>query len=185
MLQGYYNHGTDMIDWVMRSADDKYHSANFTLDNYGFTIASAIDFKNLTGRDFPIRKFCASYAYIYQDRKDDQYVYRSNYAMEYLRHKLVLTLDHDIFSRLSAAWSFKWQQREGAYIKYANSASTGKLIKYSPYGLLNVKLSWKAPKYEIFMTAENITSHRYYDFGNIEQPGCWIIAGAKLNLTFK
>lgn len=185
MLQGYYNHGTDMIDWVMRSADDKYHSANFTLDNYGFTIANAIDFKNLTGRYFPIRKFSASYAYIYQDRKDDQYVYRSNYAMEYLRHKLVLTLDHDIFSRLSAAWSFKWQQREGAYIKYANNASTGKLIKYSPYGLLNVKLSWKAPKYEIFMTAENITSHRYYDFGNIEQPGCWIIAGAKLNLTFK
>lgn len=180
--QGYYSHGTDMIDWVMRAPNDIYHSANFTLDNYGFTIDADLDFNHLFGRELFLKNLSVSYAYIYQDRRDDQYVYRSNYAMEYLRHKLVVMLNHRIFSRLEAAWTLRWQEREGAYIEYSGGESTGRLVKYSPYALLNLKLRWNAPKYEIYVSADNLLSHRYYDLGNILQPGCWIMAGAKLNL---
>jgi iron complex outermembrane receptor protein len=34
-LSSFYNKGKDMIYWVMYSADDIYHSANFELDNMG------------------------------------------------------------------------------------------------------------------------------------------------------
>ncbi len=178
--QAYYNHCTDMIDWVMRSPDDKYNSANFTLDNYGFSVTSGLDFRSMMNNHFFIDKITLSYAYIYQDRKDDEYIYKSNYALEYLRHKFVFTLDHRIVSKLSGSWSFRWQKREGSYISYVNNKNTGNLVKYSPYGLLNLKLMWQDRNYEIYVSADNLTSHRYYDLGNIKQPGCWIMGGLKL-----
>lgn len=182
LAQGYYNHGSNMIDWVMYSADDIYHSANFKLNNYGFSVNSALDFRSLVDANFLLNRLTLSYAYIYQDKKDGAGVYKSNYAMEYLRHKFVATLDHRIWNRLSASWSLRWQQREGSYIKYSGGKNTGVLKDYPSYALLNLKLSWKAPKYEIYATADNLTARSYYDLGNVEQPRCWIMAGAKMDL---
>lgn len=182
LAQGYYNHGSNMIDWVMYSADDIYHSANFKLNNYGFSVNSALDFRSLVDANFLLNRLTLSYAYIYQDKKDGAGVYKSNYAMEYLRHKFVATLDHRIWNRLSASWSLRWQQREGSYIKYSGGKNTGVLKNYPSYALLNLKLSWKAPKYEIYATADNLTARSYYDLGNVEQPRCWIMAGAKMDL---
>lgn len=182
LAQGYYNHGSNMIDWVMYSADDIYHSANFKLNNYGFSVNTALDFRSLVDANFLLNRLTLSYAYIYQDKKDGAGVYKSNYAMEYLRHKFVATLDHRIWNRLSASWSLRWQQREGSYIKYSGGKNTGVLKNYPSYALLNLKLSWKAPKYEIYATADNLTARSYYDLGNVEQPRCWIMAGAKMDL---
>lgn len=171
-----------MIDWVMYSADDIYHSANFKLDNYGFSVNSAVDFQKLLNEKFPVKRLTLAYAYIWQDKKDGAGVYRSNYAMEYLRHKFVATLDHNIWSRLSASWSLRWQKREGTYIKYSGGQNTGVLKEYPSYALLNLKLSWKAPRYEIYATADNLTARKYYDLGNVPQPRCWAMAGVKLDL---
>ena len=146
-LQGYLNHGTDMIDWVMYSADDIYHSANFKLDNCGFSVNAAADFRNLLNADFPIGRVSLAYAYIHQNKKDGEGVYRSNYAMEYLRHKFVATLDHKIVSRLTASWSLRWQKREGTYISYSGGQNAGTLKEYPSYALLNLKLSWRQPHY--------------------------------------
>ncbi len=182
LLQGYYNHGSNMIDWVMYSADDIYHSANFKLDNYGFSVNTAVDFPKLLNEKFPVKRLTLAYAYIWQDKKDGAGVYRSNYAMEYLRHKFVATLDHNIWSRLSASWSLRWQKREGTYIKYSGGQNTEVLKEYPSYALLNLKLSWKAPHYEIYATADNLTARKYYDLGNVPQPRCWAMAGVKLDL---
>ena len=182
LLQGYYNHGTSMIDWVMFSPEDIYHSANFKLDNLGFSVNAAADLNNILGADFPVRRVSLAYAYIYQDKKDGKGVYRSNYAMEYLRHKLAATLDHKIVSHLSASWSLLWQKREGTYIKYSGGLNTGILKNYPSYALLNLKVNWKMPHYEIYATADNLTARKYRDFGSIVQPRCWAMVGAKIDL---
>lgn len=183
LVQGYYNHGTDMIDWVMYSPGDVYHSAAFRLDNYGYSVNAALYPQRLlrSGR-FPVERLAVDYAYIWQDKKDGTGVYRSNYALEYLRHKLVVTLDHRIVSRLRASWSLRWQKRCGSYIAYAAGQSTGTLKGYPSYALLNLKLSWRAPHYELFATADNLTARRYRDFGSIPQPRCWVMAGAKVDI---
>ena len=94
LVQGYYNHCTDMIDWVMYSATDIYHSTNFKLDNYGYSVGATAD-------------LCT---------------------------------------------------------------------------LLGMKVYWKAAGYELYVTGDNLTAHRYYDYGNVRQPGLWIMAGAKINI---
>lgn len=183
-FQAYYNHGTDMIDWVMYSADDIYHSANFKLDNYGFSVNSAVYFRKIFGERCPLDMLTLGYAYINQDKKNGRDVYRSNYAMEYLRHKLVVTLSSRIYSYLKASCSMRWQKREGSYIKYESGKSTGELVDYPSYALFNLKLSWDAPHYEIYVTADNVTARSYRDFGSVSQPRCWIMSGIKMDLDF-
>ena len=53
---------------------------------------------------------------------------------------------------------------------------------FHPYCKVDAKLMWKAPKYEIFVKADNITAHRYYDLGGVKQPGLWMMAGASIHL---
>lgn len=178
-VSAFYDFGTDMIDWVMYSAEDKYHSANFRLDNRGFDVNADI-MPREWNPSYYINKVHVGYAYINQARYDDITIYKSNYAMEYLRHKVTASVDHHIFSALSASWAFRWQERMGSYIIYENNKSTGVAKPYSPYALFDLKLMWQKPRYEIALSLNNLTNRRYYDLGNVEQPGFWLMASAKV-----
>ena len=177
-LTGFYDWGTDMIDWVMYTADDTYHSANFRLDNRGYSVAVTL-FPQEWMPTCIVTAVKLGYAYIDQNRKDDTQIYKSNYAMEYLRHKFTASVDHRIVSRLTASWAFRWQQRMGSYIVYENNKSTGRAHAYSPYGILDLKLMWTERRYELALSMNNLTSHSYYDLGNVEQPGFWLMGSAK------
>ncbi|MCR4994235.1 MAG: TonB-dependent receptor [Bacteroidales bacterium] len=177
----FYHRGSDLIDWVMYDAGDVFHSANFDLDNWGAQLQGALNFTEVFHRqDAYLQRLTLGYTYLHQHRRDDTPVYKSNYAMEYLRHKFVATLDHRIVSRLSASWSVRWQDREGSYILYSDAKSTGELKAYSPYATLDVKVRWTDRHYELWAEATNLTNHRYYDLGNIPQPGIVVLAGARI-----
>ena len=182
-LKGFYHRGTNMIDWVMYSPDDVFHSANFDLDNMGLQASATLNFAPATplpdgrGRGWV---FQLSYAFIHQQRHDDTYIYKSNYAMEYLRHKVVCTLDHPIVSRLTASWTLRWQDRMGSYLRYDDAQSTGQLVPYSPYATLDLKLRWVARHYELWAEGTNLLNRHYYDLGNVPQPGIMVLGGVRL-----
>ena len=193
-LRGFYHRGHSMIDWVMYTPDDTYHSANFNLDNLGFQTQLRLELRQLTGRDTWVEHIDAGYTFMHQKRRDHTPVWKSNYAMEYLRHKLVVRLSHRIWNDLSASWSLRWQDRMGSYIRfdqtytdpttgYERGQSSGTLAAYHPYATLDLKLQWTKPRYVLFLQATNLTDHRYYDLGNIPQPGLWVMAGARLKLS--
>ena len=118
-----------------------------------------------------------------QWRHDDIPVFKSNYAMEYLRHKFTASLSHKIWSRLSATWQLRVQDRNGGYILYEGTTNTGQLVPYSSYATLDAKLQWTAPRYDVWLNATNITDTHYYDYGNIPQPGVWFMAGARIKFN--
>ena len=180
-LTGFYDWGTDMIDWVMYSATDIYHSANFKLDNRGYEVNISLLPQEIWAQN-AVTRLRIGYAYIDQERKDDVEFFKSNYAMEYLRHKFVAGINHRIVGCLTATWNFRWQQRMGSYIIYENNKSTGVSKPYAPFGLLDVKLMWTKPRYELSIAMNNVTSYRYYDLGNVSQPGFWLMAGAKIKI---
>ncbi|MCF0197688.1 MAG: TonB-dependent receptor, partial [Bacteroidaceae bacterium] len=126
-LRGFYHIGNNIIDWVMYHPEDNYHSTSFTLDNMGVQASCKLDFTTLMKRDTWVRDITLGYTFIHQKRHDDTPIYRSNYALEYLRHKLVATLHHRIWSHLTAHWSFRWQDRMGGYL------SNGTMVPYSSY----------------------------------------------------
>lgn len=182
-VTGFYHKGKNMIDWVMYKADDVYHSANFKLDNYGVETNAALMFREWFGETFLLDRLSLGYTYIYQKRHDAVEIYKSNYALEYLRHKLVATLDHRIWRQLTATWAFRWQDRMGSYIKYASVNDVGTLVDYEPYALLDLRLQWTAPRYRIYLEGNNLTNHTYYDLGNIPQPGFCFKVGASIRLN--
>ena len=180
-VKAFYHRGTNMIDWVMYTADDVFHSANFDLDNMGVQAQATVRFAPLFGKaDSYLQRLSVGYTYLHQQRRDDTEIYKSNYAMEYLRHKLVATLDHRIVSHLSASWCVRWQDRMGDYILYEDGRSTGQLVSYSPYATLDLKLRWTDRHYEVWVEGTNLTNHTYYDLGNIRQPGIVVLAGARV-----
>ena len=173
----FYHRGTQMIDWVMYSPDDVFHTAAFGLDNVGAQVQGKMSFPELLGHDTWLQTFSLGYTFIHQEKHDAEGVVKSNMAMEYLRHKVVLSLSHRIYSCLSMSWDFRLQEREGSYV------SGGELVPYHPYAMLDAKLLWDDPHYQLYVQATNLTNHRYYDLGSVPQPGIWLMAGMRMKLS--
>lgn len=182
----FYHHCKNMIDWVMYSADDIFHSAAFELDNAGFEFNAAFLGREVFGEKCPVRKVSFGYAYIHQEREDDVEIYKSNYALEYLRHKLSASVETRIVKNLNATLSLRYQDRNGDYIKYDEEhKSTGELVDYDPYTLVDLKLSWDAQTWSVYAMANNLFNVSYYDLGNIPQPGIWLKGGVKFKISKK
>ena len=140
------------------------------LDNTGFNVEAGLNLTTLLGLATAARepvRLKAGYAYIHQKHETGRDIYRSLYALEYLRHKVVVELSHPIVYRLSASWALRYQQRMNGY---------------HPYAKLDGRLAWTEPHWQLFVKADNITAHRYYDLGGVRQPGLWLMAGARVSL---
>ena len=163
--QLFYDWGTDMIDWVMYSPTDKYHSANFRLDNRGFSINSKLSTLNSQ------LSLKVGYCFIDQKRYDEVSIYKSNYAMEYLKHKVTIEPRYTLrgsFFTLYFDIAYRWQDRMGPL--------------YKPFSLIDAKVKIKKKRYEASLSLNNITSYRYYDLSTVKQPGFWCMAGFKVKL---
>lgn len=178
-VKAFYRRGTDMIDWVKFNAEDSYHSANFNLNNYGVELSSTVNFQEMWGADSFLKQLNVSYAYIYQSRRDDKTIYRSNYALDYLKNKLVVSLHHRVAGKLEAQWDVRVQHRNGAFELYTEGKPSGTLTPYGTVGLLDLKLQWVEKTYSLYVQGNNLTNHKYYDLGNVQQPGFWFMAGVK------
>ena len=167
--QGFYSHKTDMIDWVKYredgTTDEIFHSVNFQLDNVGYE--ADVDFlaRELWGEGCPLRKFGVKYSYISEKSDYQVDVISSKYAMDYLRHKLLLNADGRVWKRLNLSLNWRWQDRVGA--------------DNAPYALMDGRLSWDARHYSLYVNATNIFNKEYYDYVSIRQPGRCFIAGMK------
>lgn len=180
-MKAHWQRGTHMIDWVMRTADDaKYYATSFSMDNFGAGLDARLSLSEWWGRHQPFEQFTLSYAWLYQHRRAGEPYFKSNYAMEYLRHKFVARLRHRIVSHLGAEWTLRVQQREGAYLIYKDFKPTATLQPYGTHALLDCKLTWQTQHYTLFTDLTNLTNHHYYDLGNVRQPGLLVMAGVSI-----
>ncbi len=175
-LSVYHHRGKDLIDWVRPVNENIYYSMNHTrINTTGMEVSSLFNLKELVNQNFPFTSLYIGYSYINRDKKEDT-AYESLYALEYLRHKVVARLDHKIWKQLTASWAFRWQERMGHYMDYSYNTDGVQHI-YRPYSLLDVKVQWTAPAYQLYIEATNLFDKTYYDHGNIPQPGIWMRGG--------
>lgn len=168
--QIFFSHKTNMIDWVTykEASDDIFHSVNFRKNSWGAEINAALLPRELLSERFPIRKISAKYSYINEDSKYDVTVIQSKYAMEYLRHKLVINADGRVWRNLNLSLSWRWQDRIGS-----NNPS---------YSLLDARLSWDMLRWSVYVDGTNILNKEYFDYISIKQPGIVVIAGLKVKI---
>src|SRR5574344_357170 len=171
VASSFYSHERNMIDWVfLTGTSTKYHAMNIgKLDNFGASLDLSMQMPQMLDRPgFFITQIKLGYAYIHQTHETDQAIYRSLYALEYLKHKFTAELDHKIWNKLSASWNLRWQQRMNGY---------------TPYTTISCKIQWNDEKYKLYVKADNITNHKYYDLTAVQQPGIWIMAGGTFNVS--
>ena len=107
---------------------------------------------------------------------------QSFYALEYLRNKVVLQADLSLMKHLGIDISYRWMDRVGTYEEFLEGKGTGKAVSYKPYSLLDAKVSWQQARWSIYLQGENILDARYFDHGNIPQPGFWLKVGTIVSL---
>ncbi len=176
-VKAFYRKGTDMIDWVKKTGETVYTTANSDIDNIGAEMLTSVDLARLLPST-PLRQLTLGYCYNFKHRVNTEQ--QASYAsrLTFLRHKLTATLQHNVFSHLDAQWNLTLKNRHGEF----DNAKTGQTQKYGTFATLDLKLTWTRPHYSLYLQANNLTDYAYYDFANIQQPGLWFMGGLKLNL---
>ena len=182
----WHHHGRNMIDWIMDTSQGNeaaWQSVNHTrLNSIGLETSAQLSILN--------SQLSISYSYIHQE-KDLEPGIVSQYALEYLRHKLVANIHipllrqsavlrrcrSQIPSRLTLDATLRYQDRAGQYTDFDGSVND-----YRPYALVDARLSWQNPAYELYLKANNLLNTSYRDYGLVPQPGRWLIAGVTVRL---
>ena len=176
----WYHHGKNMIDWMMDTSkgdDAVWESVNHTVINsVGAELSAAFDFGQLLPTQHVLRSLRLNYSYIDQDKKQEDHIV-SQYALEYLRHKLVGNLKLQLTRRLDLGITARWQDRVGSYTDFDS-----KTQDYRPYFLTDARLSWQQDWWQLYAEANNLFDASYHDYGLVEQPGRWLIAGVRISL---
>ena len=169
---GWYHHGRNMIDWIMDTSlgdDAVWQSVNHTkVNSTGIELSASARIERATLK--------LSYSYIDQNKESEPNIV-SQYALEYLRHKLIANANIPIIYRLTLGLNFRWQDRVGQYTDFE-----GHVQDYKPYALVDTRLSWTEPKYKLYLEANNLLDKQYADYGHVTQPGRWLIAGISVKL---
>jgi len=174
---GFYRHGTNVIDWVRLPDSTKWLSRNETAINATGGELTA-EYKNLNGLVKDVR---ISYTGLSMDKNASGY--DSKYALDYLREKINLHLEHGIWSQkgsgaLTVGWNVSWQDRAGTY----QMLKTDPFIKYKPYWMTDLRLSWQNKGYRVYCDINNLFDAQYADFGGLPQPGRSIRATFQVTL---
>ena len=176
----WYHHGKNMIDWIMdtsQGSEAVWQSVNHTrINSIGAEVKAAADLLQAFPAQSVLRKIEVCYSYISQDKTQEEGIV-SQYALEYLRHKLVAQAQLQIVSRLSLGVSVRWQQRIGSYTDFG-----GEVCAYKPYAVADARLCWQQQRWKAYVEANNLLDTSYRDYGLVEQPGRWLIAGFSISL---
>ena len=172
----YYNRGYDLIDWIRDASvgdDAPWTSVNHTrLNTLGQEVSVRLALPELFGTErMVLRSVSLGYSHQSQDKQLEEHL-RSLYSLEYIRHKVVVQADFRLWDKLSADLSWRYVDR-----------NTGSVLM-KPYSLLDTKLSYDFTHLNLYLRANNVMNRTWYDFGDIPQPGLWIMAGASCKLPF-
>lgn len=159
---GYYRRGRNIIDWIYTPEDTlrPYHAANQQQMNAaGAELSVAYRWNEW------LRCVAVDYAYTFLDINLKE---SGSRYLDYLSHKLTLRLEHGIYRGIGAAWTVRFQKREGQY----NDAQ-GEVHDYQPVWLLDGSVYWQNSYLRVSADCTNMTHTRYYDYGGVLQPGAW------------
>ena len=183
----FHHHGRNMIDWVMDTSKGDaavWQSVNHTsINTTGVETSLNVQFPITNAQRSTLNAQRStlnahlSYTYLTQD-KPLEAGFVSQYAMEHLRHKLVATIQAPLWRNLSGRVGVRWQDRVGTYTTFE-----GDVREYRPYALMDARLAWTERRFTLYAQANNLLNNRsYVDFGNVSQPGRWVVGGVTWHL---
>ena len=165
----YHRWGRDIIDWIYVAEDTKrpYHAQNQQRVNT-LGVECTVQYR----LNKWLRNIQLTYAFTNLDINLQE---TNSRYLDYLRHKVVVQLEHGIYAGLGASWTLSYRDRLGQF----NNAD-GTVTDFRPVLLLAGKLYYDIPHWRFAVSCTNITNRHYYDYGGVLQPGAW----AKLSIEY-
>ncbi len=172
--------GRNIIDWVFNPANGGiwYATEYPALNTSGIEVETIFLPQNILGKHFFIDQVHFSFSFTSISKPSD--TIQSNYALNNIKYKFVLQINHRIIRNLNASWECLYQQRNGSYADYNANTNTYYGMPFNPYFLLDGKINYQLKFAKIYIEATNILNQNYFDLGNLPQPGRWFKAGLEL-----
>lgn len=178
----YWNHHRNLIDWISDGTKDAngalvWKSVNFgTINDFGVEASVDLNLHQLLPTQRFFRKIGVAYNFINQDKAEEKGNV-SKYTLEYLKHKLVCTLQLNLWHSLDLGLNYRFQHRMGSYIDTNNERHD-----YRSYGIVDARMSWNAQKWAAYVEGNNLFGTHYVDYGNVPQPSVWVVTGISIHL---
>lgn len=176
----YRNRRKNLIDWIRDTKlgpDAEWTSVNFgRVNSFGAEASATVNFMQWLPSQHVLQRLKVAYGYMDQQQKEEDGI-QSKYALEYLRHHFVAGLQLSPLAHVLLNINYRYQDRVGSYTDVS-----GNVVRYSPYGVVDARLSWDRKRWQFYIEADNLTGKDYVDYGNVPQPSAWITAGLRLQL---
>lgn len=178
----FHRTGKNLIDWVKDEDDELWSSMNHTkITSRGAELRLVYLPRGSSGSILPDK---IEAGYLYNSQVKDEGTRISYYVLDNLRHKMSASVNKQLLKRLLVDLRFLFQDREGTFSFYDGHEFSAEKA-YEPFMTVDAKLSYRFPKVNLFVSANNIFDTNYYDIGNIPQPGRWLKAGISVSLDKK
>jgi len=184
-LSVFLRDSENLIEWV-RHKDSletlKWETQNLTnVKTYGIQFSSKINVVKIWPNQ-PIKSINLNYSFIDQTIGSNEY--ETKYSVNYLRHNFNLNIVHKVLENIDMSWSLKYQDRAGKYEPYDLQSNIYGIEKeFNPSFIVDAKIFWNYKRMTLFVETTNLFNNKNLDFGNIEMPGRWFIAGVELNIS--
>lgn len=174
----FHNHYKNLVDWIDDGTTDDegqrvWKSVNFgKINAMGVEMGLTFDFRQLLPAQRLLKS--ANFSWCWIDQSQDAYNgVVSQYALEYLKNKVVADATFSIWSKLDLLVAWRLQHRTGSYL-----TREGDVRSYATYGLMDARMSWNEQHWTVYVEGNNLLDRDYRDAGNVRQPGFWFVAGA-------
>ena len=174
----YHHHCRNMIDWILDpTADDPvWQSVNYTkVNTLGFETSATLNLERIFHWEHSTLNL--AYSYIDEEKQGKEYI-QTQSTLEYLRHKLIAQLQVRLIAGLDWSVKYRLQKRAGSY-----TTNEGVVMPYHTYDIVDTRLAWSTDSYSLYVEANNLLGRHYVDYGNVQQPGTWLMIGAKYHLN--
>ncbi len=179
-VQVFYNDAKNSIDWVRKADTIKWQPINVTnVQSYGFDVGISLN-TDIFRTNF-IRNISLNYSYLNKNSSSAEY--QSHYALDYLKNKFIINLEHKIYKDFSLGYIYRFNDRVGEYQHYNADSKSFVPKEYDAYSLLDLRLNWRHKSWHIYADLSNVFDTKYQDYGNLIQPGRWFKLGAKYRIN--
>ena len=174
----FHHHCRNMIDWILdpTANDPVWQSVNYTkVNTLGFETSATLNLERILHLERSTLNL--AYSYIDEDKQGKEGI-QTQSTLEYLRHKLVAQLQVHLIANLDWNVKYRLQKRAGSY-----TTNEGAVMPYRTYDIVDTRLAWNTDGYSLYVEANNLLGRHYVDYGNVRQPGTWLMIGAKYHLN--
>lgn len=178
----FYRDANNLIAWVKpigADPNEKWQTQNLTrVKTLGFQTSNIIKLNR-----FYINTISLNYSYL--DQSSSSGKFETKYSLNYLKHNLVLNINHKIIKNLSMSWILRIKDRTGSYLKYDTEISdyTGE-NNFDPFTLIDTKLNYSFKNSNIYIEVLNLFNRDYIDIANVQMPGRWFKFGFDVQISY-